>query len=335
MLSRKSPNTLLVSRGSDGNIDPLARDITSGHSHIRAFDISALPGGAAHDYNSGGRLIGWGLRNSVGIAEDPATGAVYSVENSADQIRRNGQDIHQDNPGEELNFHGYLNGSTDHQGGNYGYPDCFALWDTNVPDRGALAVGSQFAVSQTATVNDQQCAEKYVAPRLTFQAHMAPLDMVFTADGKEAFVTFHGSWNRNDPVGYKLSSIAFTNGQPTAPPDSITATRDIMSNPDLKDCPGRCFRPVGLAWDSQGRLFMSSDSTGEIYVLRRAEMTALDGTGPSSTAGTGAGGTLVTPAASNTPNAAASMRSGPEQGIVMVLAALALSLVGGAMVFAA
>ncbi len=36
-------------------------------------------------------------------------------------------------------------------------------------------------------------------------------------------------------------------------------------------CPQGCFRPVGLAWDKEGRLFMSSDATGEIYVVTKED----------------------------------------------------------------
>lgn len=103
------------------------------------------------------------------MAEEPLTGGIFSVENSADQIQRQGKDIHQDDPGEELNFHGFLNGSTESQGGNYGYPDCFALWGTDVPNVGSMTVGSQFALDPNATLNDTTCAQNYVAPRLTFQ----------------------------------------------------------------------------------------------------------------------------------------------------------------------
>lgn len=42
-----------------------------------------------------------------------------------------------------------------------------------------------------------------------------------------------------------------------------------MTNADNSKCPDSCFRPVGLALDSKGRVFMSSDSTGEIYVLAK------------------------------------------------------------------
>lgn len=69
-----------------------------------------------------------------------------------------------------------------------------------------LAVGSQFATdAQNSTINDTYCRDKTTGPRLTFQAHMAPDDIKFNNSGDEAWVTFRGSWNRKDPVGYKLS----------------------------------------------------------------------------------------------------------------------------------
>lgn len=76
--------------------------------------------------------------------------------------------------------------------------------------------------------------------------------------------------NREDPTGYKISSIDFgDNGMPSASSDSRDAARDVMTTPDLGNCPDDCFRPVGLAWDSEGRLWVSSDTTGELFVLRR------------------------------------------------------------------
>ncbi|KAF3019699.1 hypothetical protein E8E14_007112 [Neopestalotiopsis sp. 37M] len=281
-----STNQLLVSRGSGENVDLRAQDMSSGVSQIRAFNMTSLPD-TAYDYATDGIRLGWGLRNSVGIAEEPTTGGIFSVENSVDQISRDGTDVHQDNPGEEMNFHGFLNGSTEHQGGNYGYPDCFALWDTNIPEVGTMAVGSQFTPSQNTTLNDTTCHDDRVAPRLTFQAHMAPLDIIFTPDGSTAYVSFHGSWDRDSPAGYMVSSIAFANGQPVEDSTSTTALRNVLSNANNTACPDSCFRPVGLALDSQGRLYMTSDSTGEIYVLTQAEMTATGD--PTST------GTFVTP----------------------------------------
>lgn len=88
--------------------------------------------------------------------------------------------------------------------------------------------------------------------------------------------------DRSSPVGYKLASLSFSNGEPTAPADSRDALVDVMTTPDLSVCPDKCFRPVGLAWDAKDRLFMSSDTTGEVFVLVRK----------------GGSGTFVTSAAS-------------------------------------
>ncbi|KAL2016307.1 hypothetical protein VTK56DRAFT_3878 [Thermocarpiscus australiensis] len=274
LLSRKQPGLLLVSRGSGENIDELAAQQSSGISQIRAFNISNITDSSRpYDYPNEGLLVGWGLRNSVGVAEHPVTGGIWSVENSADQIVRMGRDIHEDNPGEELNFHGYLN-DTSAMGANYGYPHCFALWNTtDFPERGDLTVGDQFVLDNTASLNDAACARDFAPPRLTFRAHTAPLDIKFLpATGAGAFVSFHGSWDRDAPAGYKVSYVRFdpSTGQPAEPPDSVAAAVDILSNPDTSACPEACFRPAGLAFDPRGeRLFVSSDATGEIYVLAR------------------------------------------------------------------
>ncbi|OCK80256.1 soluble quino protein glucose dehydrogenase [Lepidopterella palustris CBS 459.81] len=283
LLSRWAPGMLMVSRGSTSNLDQQAEDITSGHSQIKAFNITNVA--AIYNYDTDGVLLGWGLRNSVGVAEEPHTGGIYSVENSVDEMMREGQNIHEDNPGEEMNFHGYLNGTKYvQQGGNYGYPSCFAAWDVGtIPDNTGLQVGTQFAIGdQNTTINDTFCQTDRVAPRLTFQAHMAPLDIKFNDNGSVAWITFHGSWDRTNPIGYKLSAVEFANGSPIAPANSNTSAIDIVANLDNSKCPDSCFRPVGLAWDSQGRLFMSSDATGEIYVVVKSDGSSANAATPSS-----------------------------------------------------
>lgn len=177
-----SPNYMLISRGSTANIDPEAEMLSSGHSQIRAFDLKNKNGSAPYDFDTDGIRLGWGLRNSVGVAEHPQTGGIYSVENSADQLNRSGVDVHTDNPGEEMNFHGYLNGTVyAAQGSNYGYPYCFAAWaPSELPDNSNLTVGSQFAAGdQNSTINDTYCASQ-TPPRLTFQAHMVSLSHTST-----------------------------------------------------------------------------------------------------------------------------------------------------------
>jgi hypothetical protein len=88
--------------------------------------------------------------------------------------------------------------------------------------------------------------------------------------------------NRDTPIGYKLSVIPFSNNAPTAESTSNNAAVDILTNPDLSKCPDDCVRPVGLAWDNQGRLFMSSDSTGEIYVIVRNDGESVNDASPTS-----------------------------------------------------
>ncbi|KAF6820146.1 nhl repeat-containing protein [Colletotrichum sojae] len=264
-IPKSNPNWLLVSRGSDGNLDLDA----SQRSQIRAFDLTKLTGSPV-PYTAG-EVFGAGLRNSVGIGENPLDGGIWTVENSLDNMARNGVDIHNDNPGEELNYHGIFNSSSNqYRGKDYGYPNCFAVWDTTtisgVPN---VQVGSQVIQgSPSGQITDQYCQTTPVAPRLTFQAHLAPLDIEFSPNGRSAYISFHGSWNRQPPDGYRLSRIDFgANGQPTAASNSRSAEVRVMWNSNQSLCPNGCFRPVGLAWDGKGRLFMASDSSNEIFVI--------------------------------------------------------------------
>ncbi len=110
--------------------------------------------------------------------------------------------------------------------------------------------------------------------------------------------------------------LSFANGEPTEPADSTTAAKDVLTHPDTSGCPGKCFRPAGLTLDSQGRIFMTSDSTGEIYVLQQ---TGADGTGTSSPSGTGTG----------TPNMAPGAGVWLRDGWSLVGLTLALSVIGG------
>jgi len=93
-------NLLVVSRGSNGNLDTSAASISSGHSQVKVFDLTKVPSGG-YDYTSEGGLLGFGVRNEVAITSD-ATGRVWGVLNSADDLARNGTDISHENPAEEL-----------------------------------------------------------------------------------------------------------------------------------------------------------------------------------------------------------------------------------------
>lgn len=319
LLSQKEPGMIVVSKGSLSNIDILATDITSGSSQVKAFNLTNST--SAYDYSTDGLVLGWGLRNEVGIAEHPNSGGIWGVENSADQMNRMGVDIHEDNPAEKLNFLGYLNGTaSENQGGNFGYPWCFAAWEVeDLPDNGDLSVGSQFAIDASSASNnenrtDEFCADQ-VAPRLVFQAHMAPMDIKFNNSGQEGWVTFRGSWDRTDPVGYKMSVIAFTeDGEPVDDSESMTAATDILANEDLSRCPGNCMRLVGMVIDPQGRIFVASDASGEIYLVTRTD-----------NSGTPAGSPTSSSSASATSNAGDHIHS-PVSGDLLGLFASMLGL---------
>ncbi len=195
LMSKQQPGTLLVSRGSQSNEDDEARELSSGHSQIRSFDLTQLDDDSnPYDFLDG-HVVGWGLRNSVGVVEH-SDGGLWSVENSVDELHRNGQDIHQDNPAEELNYHGTIDKPDgEDQGGNYGYPLCYSIWGTeNFPDQGDLTTADQFPDDDApGNVTDDDCNSEYISPRLAFQAHTAPLDIKFDESGENAYISFHGS----------------------------------------------------------------------------------------------------------------------------------------------
>ncbi|KAF4344055.1 l-sorbosone dehydrogenase [Fusarium beomiforme] len=276
LISEKYSDMMLISRGSKENDDPRAEERLTGLSQIRAFNISAFANDSTTEPLEflSGKLLAWGLRNSVGMAEHPETGGLFSVEQSAYELNRDKKSIDKNNPAEEMNFHGFLNGSTESQGGNYGFPVCYTLWSmAKFPNVGNLRIGDQFAsarkLKSSSIRTDQECKRDYVPPVLAFEAHTQPLDIEFDREGKGAYVSFHGSW-RLPPVGFHVLYVPFENGRPRSEPAESryrNATSFIIRNKRIKDCPDDCFRPVGLVRDSKDRLFFSSDYTGEVFVL--------------------------------------------------------------------
>lgn len=132
-----------------------------------------------------------------------------------------------------MNFLGYLNGTkSSNQGRNFGYPECFTAWQPEDIPGFDGQVGQQFAIgTPNSTLNDTTCdLANRQAPRLSFQAHTAPLDILFNEIGTAAWITFHGSWDRTDPVGYNLGVVEFESGEPLAANTSRDALVPIVSN---------------------------------------------------------------------------------------------------------
>lgn len=115
-------------------------------------------------------------------------------------MMRFGDDIHNSNPGEEMNFHGNPDDTTGEQYGRYfGYPGCVSTFDTsNVKNylNGSAdpIIGGQISGDHLTEYDDEWCLQNATPPRVTFGSHLAPLDVKFLNDGSAALISFHGSW---------------------------------------------------------------------------------------------------------------------------------------------
>jgi glucose/arabinose dehydrogenase len=184
------------------------------------------------------RLFASGLRNAVGLTVNPKTKTIWTTDNGRDWL---GDNL----PPEEINDLG-------ENGGNAGWPYCYG---NRVPDR-----------SQS---KDYDCS-KTIAPKVEMQAHSAPLGLVFynanmfPAEYRGSlFVTFHGSWNRSVPTGYKVVRVKFNEkGEPEGLP------QDFISGwlrPGETKKGVWMGRPVGLVVGPEGAMYVSDDSAGVVY----------------------------------------------------------------------
>jgi len=108
-------------------------------------------------------------------------------------------------------------------------------------------------------------------------AHVAPLGIEFSGgqdcesegtgafpcDVKgDAFVGFHGSWNSDVPVGFRLVRIPFTKTGDHVPTGEMI---DIIYEGDTTACYGTpCFRPVNGIFNRKGHLIISDDENDAI-----------------------------------------------------------------------
>jgi glucose/arabinose dehydrogenase len=78
-----------------------------------------------------------------------------------------------------------------------------------------------------------------------------------------AFVGEHGSWNRNEYVGYKVVFVPFDNGRPSG------GARDVVTA-FLNDQGEARGRPVGVAIDRTGALLVADDVGGTVWRVTAA-----------------------------------------------------------------
>ena len=208
---------LYVGVGSLSNIADKGFEAEEGRAAIYELDLAA---GAT-------RIFASGLRNPVGLAWEPVTGALWTVVNERDGL---GDETPPD----------YL--TSVREGGFYGWPYCY--WGRTVDDR----VPQDPALVATA-----------LTPDYALGGHTASLGLCWHPAGTlpgypdGMVIGQHGSWNRANLSGYRVTFVPFEGGRPAGPP------RDILTGFLSADEKVSFGRPVGVALAPGGGLLVADD----------------------------------------------------------------------------
>ncbi|MBH3410199.1 PQQ-dependent sugar dehydrogenase [Pseudomonas putida] len=218
---------LYVGIGSNSNITERGMEVEIDRAMV--WQIDAVTG--AH------RPYATGLRNPTALTIQPDTGQLWTVVNERDEL---GPDLVPD----------YL--TSVREGGFYGWP--YSYWGQNVDER-------------VKPQNPDKVAAA-IKPDYSLGSHVAALGVDFSipamgerfADG--VFVGEHGSWNRPNPVGYKVIFVPFKAGKPAGEPiDFATGFRG-------EDGKTRG-RPVGVTVDPRGALIIADDLANTVWRVTR------------------------------------------------------------------
>jgi glucose/arabinose dehydrogenase len=214
---------LYVGIGSNSNITE--RGMTAEVDRARVWQVDAYTG--AH------KPYATGLRNPTALAIQPDTGLLWAVVNERDEI----------GPGLVPDYLTQVR-----EGGFYGWP--YSYWGQNVDTRVKPEAPDKVATALT--------------PDYALGSHVAALGVTFSSPAMGAkyadgvFVGEHGSWNRPDPVGYKVVFVPFSAGRPSGPPqDFVTGFRE--------DDGTTYGRPVGVTVDPRGALLIADDLANIVW----------------------------------------------------------------------
>jgi glucose/arabinose dehydrogenase len=223
LLSSPDKTKLFIGVGSLTNIADKGMGVEQGRAAIHELDLAT----------GKSRIFASGLRNPVGLAWEPQTGALWTVVNERDGL---GDETPPD----------YLTSVRD--GGFYGWPYCY--WGKTVDDR----------VPQDAAL-----VASAITPDYALGGHTASLGLCWLPAGvlpgfpEGMVIGQHGSWNRSTLSGYKVIFVPFANGRPVGP------SREILSGflaPDERSSFGR---PVGVALGPDGSLLVADDVGNVIW----------------------------------------------------------------------
>ena len=183
------------------------------------------------------RVVATGVRNCSGLAIEPGSGALWCVVNERDGL---GDDLPPDYATRII------------EGAFYGWP-WFYIGDHPDPRHQG---------------ERPDLAAHVAVPDVLFQPHSAPLGLAFYEGGQfppeyrgEAFVAFHGSWNRAKRTGYKVVRLIMKDGKPTG------AYEDFLVG-FVADDESVWGRPVDVAVMKDGSLAVTDDLGGAIWRVR-------------------------------------------------------------------
>ena len=186
------------------------------------------------------KVFSSGLRHTIGFGWHPVTGEMWGMDHGIDSL---GDDV----PPEELNR---LEADQ-----NYGWPFCYDKQIVN-----------EFITGAPMDMTKEAFCAASAAPVLLYQAHSAPIGMVFYTGSQfpedyvnDAFVAMHGSWNRSGPTGYSVVRVHFDeNGQ-------AMEFEDFLTGFLIDDSRAVFGRPAGLLVMPDGSLLVGDDANGVIY----------------------------------------------------------------------
>ena len=174
-----------------------------------------------------------GLRNPTALTIQPETDQLWAVVNERDEL---GPNLVPD----------YL--TTVREGAFYGWP--YSYWGQNVDTRVRPQKPDKVASA--------------IAPDYSLGAHVAALGVDFSVPemgpgySEGVFIGEHGSWNRSNPVGYKVVFVPFNNDQPDGEPV------DFMTGFLTDDGRARG-RPVGVTVDPDGAVIVADDLSNTVW----------------------------------------------------------------------
>ncbi len=215
---------LFVTIGSNSN--EVENGITNEKGRAAIWEVDPATG----DH----RIFASGMRNPVGMAWQPESGALWVAVNERDEL---GSDLVPD----------YMTAVRD--GGFYGWP--YSYYGQHVDTRMEEQMPELVA---TAIVPDYALGPHTASLGLTY-AGKTSLPVRFN---NGMFVGQHGSWNRKPRSGYKVIFVPFTGGVPSGEPIDVV-TGFIRDNGDAMG------RPVGVAIDARGALLVADDVGNTIW----------------------------------------------------------------------